>query len=225
MGWKQALDRAHSLAQLESLAADTASVIDELAAEIPDATSISELEARDASLAAALEAIDAIAIRSMKVHLDHALAADGSIGPPTRNVFAQTIVNYVDNISLLAERAREQAERGRAPSPADIAERVASSARASLALRASLRDGVLGLIQDLAKAVVPHADRHARDGQLDERERKRWSAVRRDLEILADNPAAIASAPMAKRVAAWPDQLDEPAPVPEPTLGELLEID
>jgi hypothetical protein len=30
---------------------------------------------------------------------------------------------------------------------------------------------------------------------------------------------------MAARLAAWPAQLDEPAPKPEPTLAELIEID
>jgi len=223
MAWKQALDRAHSLAQLEAL--DASRVIEELAAETPDATSLPELEARDADLAAALDAIDAIAIRAMKVHLEHALTADGSIGAPTRNVFAQTIVNYAGNIPLLVQRVRDLAARGGAPSPDEVADLVAGAARASLGLRDALRDGVLDLVQRLAKAAVPVADRQARDGTLDDVPRKRWSAARRDLETLAANPAAISAAPMAKRMAAWPDQLDEPEPVREATLAELIEID
>lgn len=223
MPWKQALDRAHTLAQLEAL--DPASVIAELEAETPDARSLPELEARDADLSAALDAIDTITIRAMKVRLEHALAADGSIGAPTRNVFAQTIVNYADNVALLAERAREQAIRGRAPSPDGVAELVAGAARGALALRAALRTGVLDLVRRLAAATVTLADKHARDRKLDEALRKRWSAARRDLETIAREPAAISAAPMAKRVAAWPDQLDDAPPEPEPSIADLIEID
>lgn len=225
MRWKQALDRAHSLGQLEALAADAPSVLDALHAETPEAKTLGELEARDAALAAALDAIDAITIRSMKVRLDHALASDGSIGPPTRNVFAQTIVTYADKVPLLVDRARDLAARGRAPSPDDVADLVAGAARASLALRDALRGGVLALVQRLAKAAVSEADRQARDGTLDDAQRKRWSATRRDLEMLANDPAAITAAPMAARVAAWPELLEEPTPRREPSLAELIEID
>ncbi len=223
MAWKQALDRAHSLAQLDAI--DTASVLDQFAAEIPAALSLPELEARDAELSAALDAIDALAIRAMKIRLDHALASDSSIGPPTRNVFAQTIVSYADNIALLAERTRDLAARGRAPNPDEVADRVAGAARASLDLRATLRAGVLDLIRRIAKTDAVVAERHARDPKLDEASRKRWSAIRRDHEALAMDPAAITAARMAKRVAAWPDLLEEPEPVPEATLAELIEID
>jgi hypothetical protein len=223
MTWKHALDRAHSLTQLEAI--DPAAVLADLEAETPTASSIQELEARDAFLAAALDAFDAITIRAMKVRLEFALANDGSIGAPTRAVFAQTIVNYADNIALLAERAREVAARGRSPAPDHVADLVAGAARASLDLRAALRDGVLDLVRRVAKDSVLVADKQARTGTLDETVRKRWSAVRRDLETIVTQPAAIAVAPMAKRVAAWPDQLDEPEPAREATLAELIEID
>ncbi len=223
MSWKQALDRAQSLAQLEAI--DPASVLADLEAETSTATSIPELEERDAFLAAALDVFDAITIRAMKVRLDHALASDGSLAAPTRTVFAQTIVSYADNIGLLAERARDAAARGRAASPEQVAELVAGAARASLDLRATLRAGVLALVSRLAKNGAELADKHARDGRLDDTVRKRWSAVRRDLETLVAQPAAISVAPMAKRVAAWPDQLDEATPVPEATLADLIELD
>ena len=60
---------------------------------------------------------------------------------------------------------------------------------------------------------------------LDEPARQRWSAVRRDLEAIAHQPEAIGAAAMATRAAAWPAQLDEPEPIPEPTLAELIELD
>ena len=223
MSWKQALDRAQSLSQLEAL--DPATVVADLEAATPSALTIPELEARDADLTAALAAFDAIAIRAMKVRLDHALASDGSIAPLTRNVFAQTIANYADNLGLLAERAREAAARGRSPAPDHVAELVTGAARSALALRDALRDGALDLVRRLATASASVADKHARDATLDEAVRKRWSAVRRDLETLASRPAAIAAAPMAARVAAWPEQLDEAEPRREATLAELIEID
>lgn len=225
MAWKQLLDRAQSLAQIEALDGEGAALADQLAAELPAAATLAELEARDAQLATVLDAIDTLAIRAMKVRLEHALADDGSIGPPTRNVFAQTIVTYEDRIELLVDRVRDLAARGRAPSPDRVADLVASAARATLAMRATLRGDVLDLVQRLTRASVPEADRHARDRTLDEPIRKRWSAARRDLELLATDPARISVAPMAARIAAWPAQLDEPEPEREATLAELIEID
>lgn len=223
MRWKQALDRAYLPTQIEAL--DPQSVVEALAAELPDPQSLTDLEARDAQLATALETIDAFAIRTMKVRLDYALADDSSLPPPTRNMFAQTIVTYADDLALLAERARDIAARGRAAAPDVVAERVASAARATLDQRAALRDGVLVLVARLARTSVAVADRFARDSKLDEPARKRWSAVRRDLETIAQTPAAITAAPMATRIAAWPEQIDDAAPVREPTLAELLELD
>src|SRR5437764_159671 len=81
-------------------------------------------EARDSALAAALAAIDTLAARVMKIQLEHALAADTSLGAPTRRVFAQTVVSYSGNLSLLAQRARDVAGRGGAAQPDDIAAQV-----------------------------------------------------------------------------------------------------
>lgn len=94
-----------------------------------------------------------------------------------------------------------------------------------LALRDALRAGVLALIRDLATAALPEADRRARDRQLDEVQRRRWSAARRDLEATAAEPAQITSAPMAARLAALPEQLDEPAAEPEVSFADMIELD
>lgn len=184
-----------------------------------------QLEVRDATLAAALARIDELAARVMRIRLEHALAADSSIAAPTRRVFAQTVTAYADNLGLLAGRARDVAARGGAADPEQVASLVTEAARATLALHAAIRTPVLALVRDLATASIPEADRRARDRDLDERERKRWSAARRDLEALAADPARLLAAAMPARMAALPEQLDEPVAAPEPSFAELLELD
>lgn len=219
------LDQAHSLARLAALEADPAAYVEQLAAELPGAATLVELEARDAALIAALGQIDAMIARAMRIRLDHALASDTSIGAPTRNVFASTITGYAERLSLLEQRARDVALRGRAADPDLVAESVVAAGRAVLALRAALRGGVLALACDLARAAISDADRRARDRSLDEPARRRWSAARRDLEAVAADPERVLAAPMAARLAALPDQLDEPEPGPEPSFADLLELD
>lgn len=217
------LMRVQSLSTIEAL--DPALHADQLAAELAPATTIAELETRDAQLVAALGDIDELTTRVMRIRLEHALASDSSIAAPTRKVFASTVVSYASDLGLLAGRVRDVAARGGARDPDEIAALVVEAARATLALRDAVRAGVLALVQRLATAAIPEADRQARDPDLADAVRKRWSAVRRDLEVLAAEPAQIVAAPMAKRLAAWPEQLDEPAPKPEPTLAELIELD
>jgi hypothetical protein len=212
------LDQVQSLAAIDALAPDA--YVAELGSELGP-----ELEPRDAALVAALASIDAFATRVMRIQLEHALAADSSIGAPTRRVFAQTVASYTDDLSLLSQRARDVAARGGAGDPAHVAELVVASARATLARRADLRAGVLGLVRELATASIAEADAAARDRTRPEAERRRWSAVRRDLEALAADPAHIATAPMAARLQTLPDQLDEPAPEATPTLADLIELD
>jgi hypothetical protein len=219
------LDQARSLARIAELEADPAAYVERLAAELPAAATLVELAARDAVLAAALGQIDAMIARAMRIRLDHALANDTSIGAPTRSVFASTITGYAGRLSLLEQRARDVAVRGRAADPDLVAEAVVEAARAALALRAALRDGVLALIREVAGAAVPEVDRRARDRRLDEPERRRWSAARRDLEAVAAEPERVLTAPMAARLGALPDQLDEPEIDREVAFADLLELD
>jgi hypothetical protein len=217
------LDHLQSLAALDAF--DPASFAAALAAELPAPATLAALEARDAALTAALAAIDDLAIRAMRLRLEQALANDASIAAPTRRVFVQTVVSYADNLELLGARARDVAARGGSRDPDATAALVTDAAGATLALREATRGPVLVLIRELATAAVADADARARDPQLPDAERKRWSAARRDLEMLAADPARITAAPFAQRIAAWPEQLDEPAPKPEPTLAELIELD
>lgn len=219
------LDQACSLARIVALEADPGVYVEQLAAELPGAATLVELEARDAALAVALGQIDAMIARAMRIRLDHTLAHDTSIGAPTRNVFASTITGYAGRLSLLEQRARDVAVRGRAADPDLVAESVVAAASAVLALRDALRAGVLALIRDIARAAIAEADRRARDRSLDEPERRRWSAARRDLEAVAAEPERVVAAPMAARLGALPDQLDEPEPGRELTVADLLELD
>src|SRR5262249_22190911 len=148
-----------------------------------------------------------------------------SIGAPTRSVFSHTIVSYAHRLPLLAERARDVAARGGAADPDHTADIVVDAARSVLALREAVRAGVLGLIQRLAQAAAPDADRQARDRNLDDPVRRRWSAARRDLEAVAADPERVLAAPMPARLAALPEQLDEPAPEREVTFADMLELD
>jgi hypothetical protein len=216
------LDRVRSVEAIEALAADAYAT--ELAAELGAVTSLAELAARDGALAGALAAVDDFAARVMRVRLDHSLPDDSVLPVPTRKVFASTIATYAGRLSVLGERVRDVAARMR--SDADtLVDTVLAEARATLAQRDDLRACELALVRSLALAGIPEADRRARDPNLAEAQRKQWSAARRDLEVLADEPARITAAPHAARLAAWPEQIDEPAAKPEPTLAELIELD
>ncbi|TMQ02889.1 MAG: hypothetical protein E6J90_48000 [Deltaproteobacteria bacterium] len=56
---------------------------------------------------------------------------------------------------------------------------------------------------------MPDADRRARDRPLDDVERRRRSAMRRELEAVAADPDRVAGTAMAARLVAHPAQIDE----------------
>ncbi|HSS00971.1 MAG TPA: hypothetical protein VLM79_28135 [Kofleriaceae bacterium] len=219
------LDQVYSLAGLVALEGDKFAYSAAVAAEVPAATTLPELEARDAALARALGQLDAMLVRAMKLRLEHALADDQSIGPPTRAVFAHTITSYAGKLSLLEDRARDASARGGAGDPGAVAKAVVAAAYKVLALGEAMQIGVLAVIRELAEAAVPLADRQARDPALDEPARRRWSAARRDLEAVAADPLRVTDAPMAQRMAELPEQLDDPAPEPERSFADFIELD
>lgn len=224
-GAQHLLDQIQSVARLDAIELAPGTYAEALASELGDAVTLDELDARDARLRHALAQLDAMIERAARIRLEHALAGDNAIAAPTRKVFAATIVSYAGRLELLEARARDAAARGGAVDPAGAAARVGEVARSVLALRAAMQAGVLALVRDLAAAAAPLADRHARDRALDEPARRRWSAARRDLEAIASRPEAILAAPMSSRLAAWPEQLDEPEPGREPTFADMIELD
>ena len=177
-----------------------------------------DLEARDAALATALAQIETLIARVMRIRLEHAADA---LPAATRRVFASTIAAYADDLPLLAQRVGDAVARSRAPVAVDA---VMAAARDTLALRGQLRDGVLAVIRTHARAAIADADRRARSRELEDAERKQWSAQRRELEALADDPARV-GVPLAQRLAAWPEQLDEPAPEAEVSFADMIELD
>jgi hypothetical protein len=223
----EVLDRLQTLASVDVFVADPGRYATELAQEVRAIATLAELETRDAQLAGALRHIDDTIARVMRLRLDHALATrgDSSIATPTRKVFSATVIDYAGDLTRLADRARDIAARGGARDPDAIAALVVDAARASLALRADLRAGVLAVIRDLSMAAIPEVDGRAKDRTLPDNQRKQWSAARRDLEILAADPERILVAPLAARLAAWPEQLDEPAPESQPTFADMIELD
>jgi hypothetical protein len=222
------LDQVQSMARIAGLEAAPEGYATDLAAELAPAgaaASLAALEAQDARLRDALGQLDAMIERVMRLRLDHALALDGSLPPPTRRVFASTILRYEGQLALLEDRVRDAAARGGARDPGGVAVLACEAATATLALRDAVRAPVLAIIRDRAAAAVALADQAARDRQRDDAERQRWSAARRDLEVVAADPGCVVAAPMATRMAAWPAQLDEPAPAPEVTFADMIEMD
>jgi hypothetical protein len=221
----QVLDRVQSLASVEALAADPGAFSAALAPELPDGVTAEAIAARDAALRDALQRIDDLASRVMRIRLDHALAHDTTIAAPTRKVFAQTIASYAGRLPLLGDRVRDLAVRGRAPDPDRTADAVVEAARSTLALRDALASFVLELARDGATRALPEVERRARDRTRDDAQRTRDSGLRRELEAIAGTPARITEAPLAGRLATWPDQLDDPAPEAEVTFADMIEID
>lgn len=202
------LDQVYSLPQLARF--DPADYLAELA--LPSATTLEAFVARDAVVLGELAAIDAMIARVMKLRLEHV----DELAPPTRTVFATTIVQYAHQLDLLHQRVRSVA-------PAAVPA-VMAAAEELLDLRAKLRTGVLELVRACAAGEVALADARARDRELAEAVRKQWSRARRDLEALAQDPSGIAT-PTAQRHAAYPEQLDEPETGPEPTFADMIELD
>jgi hypothetical protein len=219
------LDQIHSLARLETVAAEPQRYAELVAVEVPAEVALDALEAADATLASALAALDAMIARAMAIRIDHALAADTSLAPPSRKLFATTIVAYADRLPLLAERVRDVSARGGSRDADAVATLVVDAARSVLDLREQMRRELLALVATRAAAAVAEADRRARDRELGEAERRRWSAARRDLELVAAHPGVVAAAPMRARMAELPEQLDEPDPEPERSFADLIEMD
>ncbi len=222
VGAKELLDRVQAPAAIAELEAEPGSHAAAVAAELGPATTLAELATRDAQLIEALQRIDEAIARVMKIRLEHSLASE-SLPPVTRKMFAHTVTSYSDDLGLLEQRVRAVA--ARSANPDAIVTAVVDAARATLALRAALRDGVLAHVRALAVAAIADADRYARDRTLPDAERLRWSAARRDQEVLAAEPDRIEAAPFAARIASWPEQLDEPAPAPEVHPADLIELE
>jgi len=218
------LDRVHSLATLEALEAEPGGVAARLAADLPVIASLSELEARDAMLVDLLGQIDAMIARAMRFKLDHALAADSSIArrpaacSRRRSSATRTGCRCSRNARATSRRGAARRIRTRSPT---------SSSRGARGPRAPRGDP-----SRRARGDPPARDRGGSRGRppraRSQALRARAPALecaRRDLEAVAADPERVLAAPTAARLAALPDELDEPAAEPEPTFKDLLELD
>ncbi|MEZ4360290.1 MAG: hypothetical protein R3B48_08925 [Kofleriaceae bacterium] len=222
----QMLDEVYSYARLESF--DEGGYAERLTREveglIASQATLAELSAVDEHLRAALAALQAFAGRAMRLRLDH-VVDDRALPAATRKVFASTVLGYASDLGVLRERVREIVLRTSPMMAADVADAVVGAAVLTLELLARSSAVVFTLARGVAEAVLPHARAAARDRALDDATRQRWSAARRELEALLEQPERLAAAPLAERLAARPAELDEPEPEPERTRAELLELD
>ena len=90
------VDAVYTLAQLERF--DPGAYVAELA--LPPATTLAELATRDTAALTELAAIDAMIARAMKLRLELVDA----LAPPTRIVFATTIVQFARQLDVLQQR-------------------------------------------------------------------------------------------------------------------------
>jgi hypothetical protein len=177
-----------------------------------DAGSVADLEAQDAGLRAALATLDGFAKRAMKVRLDHALADDTLVPRSFRNYLASEVLAYRDALDLLRDRVADSVGRVDPRRAHDQADVVLEAARAVHAQHRALRDALLEVARARAARAIPIA------------RQARWTAARRELELVVERPARIAEAPMAARIAALPEVEPEPEPEP-PSREELIELD
>jgi hypothetical protein len=223
MSSRQVLDRAITLAQIDAL--DIGAFVDAVRGELAPGHALADLEATDDRLRDAIDAIDGFAAKAMKVRLEHVDAATHALPPPFRRVIATTIASYAKDTGILHERVAATAARLDPRGAGAVADAVVDAARAVLDQRARLIDGVLRLARDLAAAALPDVAKAARDRHRDDAERMKWSAARRDLEVIVDRPGFIATGRFADRVKVLEPLLDEPEAEPELTREQLIELD
>lgn len=221
---QQQLDRVQRLSQLDELDVDAWAA--QLRAELAmlPAETLPELEARDDRLRAVLASLDGFAQKAMRIRLEYLAVDWPALTPQFRTLLSTTVTSYAGDLGKLHMRVASSAAR-QDPSRANaLADVVLDAADRVLALRGALGDAVLGLAAELATASMAHVDARARTRSLDDDTRRAWTAARRDLELVIERPLRVAEQRFADRHKALctPDlPLDE---IPEPTVGELLEL-
>jgi hypothetical protein len=160
----------------------------------------------------------------MRIRLEHLAVDWPALTSQFRTLLATTVVSYAGDLEKLRQRVAGSAARQDPYRAGELADAVVDAAARVLALRGALGDVVLGLAVELAHAVRPLVDARARERALDDDVRLKWTALRRDLDLLIDRPLRLAEHRFADRQKALltPDlQLDE---IPEPGFDDLLEL-
>ena len=221
---QQLLDRTQRLAQLDEL--DVEAYGDQLRAELAllPAETLADLEAKDDRLRAILASFDAFAGKVMRILLEHLAVDFPPLTAQFRTLLATTVTSYANDLGRLRVRVAASAARQDPYVAERLASAVVDAADRAIELRGALGDVVLSIAVEHARASLPLVDARCRDRTLDDETRLRWTALRRDLELLIDRPLRLAEQRFADRQKALntPDLvLDE---IPEPSIVELLEL-
>jgi hypothetical protein len=158
----QLLDEVYSLTQLEAL--DPARILEvlgeELAAVAPDI---------DPQVRAALHAIEELAVKAMRIRLDHALHATPgghAVAKPLRSTLMHTVRAYEQDLELLRARVTEAVAHQDPRNAPAVAGAVVDAARLVLEVRATLRTGVMGFVKAQADAeAAAKAEAEARSAE------------------------------------------------------------
>jgi hypothetical protein len=169
--------------------------------------------------------IDRFAQKAMHIRLN---PVSDAIPQKLRTLLCSTIVAYEREPGLLRERVTSMLGRLDPSTAAGLTDAVCDAAARVLAIRATLRQGVIELSRRTAAAWLPGARRAERDRSQADDERQGWGRARVDLEHIAARGETIDAGSFTERLAgiAPPaDAPDETEPDPTATRFSLLELD
>ena len=221
------LDQIHHLPQLEALdPPGFLAAIAEDATHLPGAT-LDDLGVALDALRELLNEIDRFTQKSMHIRLLHELSAD-PLPQQLRTLLTATVVSYAHDLALLRSRMASAMAR---IDPIDrvmadgVTTRLVVVAERVLASRATLRVGVLQLVERVATARMPAAQHAARDRILDAGVGESWRRACIDLEQLAARPEGITAGSFAERMANIATPPEEPVAESTADRFSLLEVD
>ncbi|MEZ4401999.1 MAG: hypothetical protein R3B06_18355 [Kofleriaceae bacterium] len=220
---QELLDAVHTRARLAdaSPARYAAVLVDEVAAIAP---SLDGLAQRDAQLAAARSAIGRFTGRVARILLDHALVDDTTLGAGFRAHLAATVEDAATAPGEVRARVAQAAARTAPTQAGAVAATVMDALAAALASRDALLAEVDRVTQTLAGQALEVARARAADHAVPDSARLQWSAARQELAAILVDPARVAAAPWATRLAEH-DAIDEAPVVEAPAFGSLIELD
>jgi hypothetical protein len=231
---RRLLDDVQHLAQVEAfdaapfaaaVASAAAAAVTSEAAVASDAAAggvLAIVGARLDELRALLDEIDRFAQKSMRIRITYACDA---LPPQFRTLLFSTIVSYERDPPLLRTRVSASLARIDPATAGATTDAIMRAAEQTLAMRATLREAVLGAARAFAGAQVAAVAQAARDASLAEKDRVALRCARVDLAQVVERPELIAAAPFAARLAKIDPPGDEPEPEPATSRTSLLEID
>jgi hypothetical protein len=169
--------------------------------------------------------IDRFTQKTMRIRLNHLTDA---LPQKLRILLYSTIVAYERDPALLRGRVMSMLGRLDRSTALALTDQVCDAAERVLAVRPTLRQGVIELVQRIATAQLPATRRAARDRSQAKDEREGWGRARVDLEQIAARGETIETGSFAerlKKIAPPTEDSGEPEPDPTATRFSLLELD